>query len=418
MIGERLAAPERLRRLLALLLLAVPACMVARLWLDPAVAWMHPEAANIAAWGTVAGSPPEGITLDRLSTIPLELEAEGPRPRILSVSTEAGEAILRPAWTAVLGPHPSIAPLGLLTAVFAPFLFFRWLRLRHVGSVRAAALTAVLLTSTFMLSVLIPYIRPAKKYTILWACLAFYLAERHRAKRTLGLFWLLVIVLGLAFFSDEEGYFLAPMVALIYAPSLLRGTPFWQRALVLGLPVLCFAGAQYGLALVVAGHDGGAAWDVLALPQHFGYNPAAFVLNPDFWPSAAGQVARNLLTVVGIYRHTRLTEAISLVVALAAVAASVLALRRHAGAGHLQYQLTAATAVLAISGLYLTALDWWPREQNSPNFYVSSFGYYYRSSAVVLLVVWLALLWDAALQALGQASEQLRTVVAVGGVVA
>jgi hypothetical protein len=336
---------------LAWLLLLITLLAVIRLWLEPTEAWMHPEAGINA--GMVWDKPTTETTADRLAKILPQLQVER-RARPISVATEIAEAVARPYWTAVVGYHPSLAPVGLATLLLAPVLLYGYLRRSGMLRLQAAALAVLCLTSVGFLSALIPYIRPAKKWSVLLFCLCLYLGQRHSESRSPRAFWAFVAALCAAFLADEEDLALFGVLGLLFAPSLLLTAPWWKRLVFLSLPLGYVVVAQWGIPFLL-GLGGLPQWNIFGDSRQSRLLP--YLLASDFHLFAANQIARNLLTTISVATHNAWTEAATLLVFLAATCALAWRLRDRSDAAAVRYRLLASSLALLLTGIYLGLLD-------------------------------------------------------------
>lgn len=376
--------------IVAALFVALPAVYGLRLWFDPSVAWLHPEllATSDYIWGL-----PEESVISRLSKA-VDWKAFDPnvnRVRPVNDAAETIDAIARPYLTIIFGPHASMTPVAVFTAVLSPLFLFLALRRTGLSILAVAALVGLFLASTGFLSVIIAYIRPAKKITILTFCICLYLADRHARSRSTRSFAALVGVLFVSFFADEMDLVKYPVLALLFFPSLLWRTTWTKRAIFLSLPVLFLAVTAWGLPAFYARFSVHGAWDALADSKKF--TVLGYLADPYFYVSFVAHLARSILTTTGISMHVPLTEGAAL---LALIGGTAVVVIRRIGAPATRWGMAASAMSLVGMAFYTTLLDWYPFPHEIS--YLGSFTYYYHSSLVVVVVVWLAYSWQALLQ--------------------
>ena len=376
--------------IVAALFVAAPALYGLRLWFDPTVAWLHPEL--LATSSYVWGLPDEGV-LARLGKA-VDWKAFDPnvnRVRPVNDTAETIDAVARPYLTAIFGPHASMTPVAVLTAIVSPLFLFLALRRTGLAILAVAALVGLFLSSTGFLSVIIAYIRPAKKITILTFSICLYLADRHARSGSNRSFAALITVLFISFFADEMDLVKYPVLALLYFPSLIWRTTWTKRAIFLSLPILFLVVTAWGLPAFYARFSVHGAWDALADSKKF--TVLGYLADPYFYVTFVAHLARSILTTIGISMHVPVTEGAAL---LALIGGTAVVVFRRIGAPATRWGMAASALALVGMAFYTTLLDWYPFPNEIS--YLGSFTYYYHSSLVVMVIVWLAYSWLALLQ--------------------
>jgi hypothetical protein len=368
-------------RLLTALLLALPALYFAHAWLGYREAWLHPELLGTSEY--IWNFPETERLGDRLRKI-ADWKAFDPnvnRVRPLNDIAEVVDAIARPYVARYLFPHPSLTPIGVITAVSAPLLFFAYFCRTGVGMVGAGALTGLFISSVAFASVEVAYIRPAKKLTILAFIAVLYLAERHARDRRAPTFIALVSVMFASFFADELALAVYPIVVLMFFHSLVAEAPPWKRGAIAVLPILFLAAVYGALPAVYTRFSVHGSWDALTDGQKL--RLFAYLEDPQLYAVALVHTARAVLTTLGIHRHDVVTEVLALVALVGGTAVVVWRLRKRGGA----WPLVASMLSLLGAALYATLLDWYPFPGEVS--YLGSFTFYYHSPLAVLVIVWL-----------------------------
>jgi len=391
--------------LVTALMIALPALYGISLWLDQREAWLHPEL--LATSEYIWSAPNEGV-VKRLRKA-LDWKAFDPnvnRVRPLNDLMETIDAVARPYITAVYGPHPSMTPIAVLTAASSPLFLFMYLRRAGLGLMPAAALTGLFISSTGFLSVVVAYIRPAKKITVLACCLGLYLAERHAMNHRRNSFLGLLSVLFLSFFADEMGLVQYPVLAMLFFPSLLGSVPRWKRVAFVTLPALFLISVAWLLPAIYAKFSMHGAWNALGDTKKiavFGY-----LADPFFYEAARAHISRAVLTTAGIHTHVVVSEAVALILLIAWPIVTVIA---RFGTAPTRYRLAASAAAVVTAGLYATLLDWYPFPEEISH--LGSFTYYYHSPLTILVIVWLAFSWQVLVEAYGARVNVRRIGIAV-----
>lgn len=136
-----------LRTLVAGALIAAPTLYLVHMWLGYREPWLHPELLGTShyVWNL---QDREGFA-DRIRKV-FDWKAFDPnvnRVRPLNDVAEVVDALARPYLARLFFPHPSLTPVGIITAVLSPLLLFRYLRGCGLDTLRAAALVATFLSS-------------------------------------------------------------------------------------------------------------------------------------------------------------------------------------------------------------------------------------------------------------------------------
>jgi len=293
------------------------------------------------------------------------------------------DAVARPYVARYLFPHPSLTPVGVITAVGAPLLLFAYFRRTGLGAAGAGALTGLLISSVAFASVEVAYIRPAKKLTILAFIAVLYLAERHARDRRAPTFIALVAVMFTSFFADELALAIYPIVALMFFHSLVAEAPRWKRVSIAVLPILFLTAVHWALPALYTRFSVHGSWDALTDGKKL--QLFAHLENPQLYVAAFVHTARAVLTTLGIRRHDTVTEVIALVALLGGTAVVAWLLRKRNQVS--RWPMVASMLSLLGAALYTTLLDWYPFPGEVS--YLGSFTFYYHSPLAVLVIVWL-----------------------------
>src|SRR4051812_16126683 len=289
--------------LVAALLILAPTLYGIRVWLDPREAWLHPELFGTSEY--VWQNRDESLW-QRLRKA-FDWKAFDPnvnRVRPLSDLADTLDTIARPYQTRIIGPHPSITPSAILTAVASPLFLFLFLRRLGLGLIASAALTGLFISSIGFLSVVVAYIRPAKKVTVVTFCVTLYLAERHRRSASNRSFVALLAVMFVSFFADEFDLAKYPIVGLLYWRSLAWRARRWKRLAFLALPLLYLATVAWALPWLYLHLSVHGAWDALGDGKKLGI--LRYLATPSFWIDALTHLSRSILSTLGIGIHTPL----------------------------------------------------------------------------------------------------------------
>ena len=392
----RTSALDDGRTLALFLLTALPVAWFWYLWLLSGSPWLHPELLGTAAY---IWNFPDTATFGNLFRKIFDWKAFDPnvnRVRPLNDVFEVLDAVARPYLTRWIGPHASLTPSGLLAAVAAPIALYAWLRRLTGRQVAALALCMIFLASCGFLSVVIPYIRPAKKLNLVFLCVALYFAHRfsERGKNVdFAIVWLSLLC---SFFADELALANFGIIGLLYWRALFDRKRKVVAAMFMMLPVVFLAATKWGLPAIYSAFSVHGAWDALADPRKL--QVFAFLLEPQFYAAAAVQTARSMLSTVGIATHTAVTQTIALAVLVTAPVAHVWYWRLRTLRELAQDGFLLATVVLVAVSLYATLLDWYPFPFEVS--YLGSFNYYYHSSIVVPVIGWIAYGWRSISMAL------------------
>ncbi|MGE3910171.1 MAG: hypothetical protein AB7K36_12505 [Chloroflexota bacterium] len=387
------AAPSRtFMTAAAVLILVVPTMYALMLWLDLREAWLHPElyGSSEYIWGV-----PTEMWYQRLGKM-LDWKAFDPnvnRVRPISDAADTIDTVARPYLTAIIGPHPSITPIAIVSAILSPLCLFFFFRRAGFDPIRSAALTALFISSIAFLSLHIGYIRPAKKATLVAFCLAMYLAQRHAQTRGTGVFIATCLTVFFAFFADELALGLFPIVGVIFFPSLLKDAPWWKRAAFLSLPLGFLVMTAWGLPAIYARYSIHGAWSAMADTKKF--TLFAYLIDPELYRVSLSHVARAMMTTLGIRTHVPVTEIATLLVLLG-VTLAVLARRSAEGAlAQARFGVVASAISIVGLGFYVTLLDFYPDITHLwERSYLGSFMYYYHSPMVIPIILWLAYVWQ------------------------
>ena len=377
--------------LLALAVFLFSAVFVSYVWLGTDAPWLHPELLGTAAYVWIA---PQTDTLPALLRKVFDWKAFDPnvnRVRPINDAAEVVDAIARPHLTVLLGPHLSLTPVALSTAIATPAFLLLYLR-RYLRSwFPALLLSALFISSIGFLSVTIVYIRPAKKLALLLFCACLYFGFRHaEASHRTGSYIIFLLLLYVSFFCDELALAYFVVFGLMFWRNILLA-PRWGKAVAfMALPVAFFIVSKWVLPFVYLHMSVHGAWDALADAKKF--TVFGYLGDAPFHEAASRQLARSVLSTVGVQHHTVLTEGILLLTLFLGVIACLLLhsgplTKRVSSTG----ELLLVTAALGLANHYAMLLDWYPFPHEIS--YLGSFNYYYHSPMSALVVLWFAALW-------------------------
>jgi len=360
------------------------------LWILSGNAWLHPELLGTAAY---IWANPEGETIFQLLRKVFDWMAFDPnvnRVRPLNDVVEVVDAVARPYLTYLIGPHPSLTPSAILTAILAPTFLYHYIR-RNLGKASLAALMLCLffISSTGFLSTIVCYIRPAKKLNLVFLCMSLYFGARLADKGTIKDFSLFYGSLLASFFSDELGLSNYVICGLLFWESILKSTP-WKRTLYLLLPLIFLALTKWMLPFIYKLFSIHGAWDALRDPKKFAV--FGYLLEPEFYRASLSQTARSFLSTIGIYKHVFWTELSVLIVLFTVPIWQIIRLRHRTLLEMLKDKLIISTLLVFVVSIYATLLDWYPFPHEIS--YLGSFNYYYHSSVVVMIILWLCFFWQ------------------------
>jgi hypothetical protein len=394
--------------LVSAVLILLPTIYGARVWLDPREAWVHPELFGTSQYVWMFPDEPVWSRLRKA----IDWKAFDPnvnRVRPLSDLTDTVDTIARPYLTRLVGPHPSITPSTILTAVIAPLCLFFYLRALGLGMIPSAALTGLFISSIGFLSVIVLFSRPAKKITVATFCVALCLAEYHRRSESRRSFLALIAVLFFSCFADELDLAKYPVIGLLYFRSLIWRAPRWKQATFLALPLLYVAAIAWGLPAFYLRFSVHGAWDALGDGKKLGV--LRYLWDPFFWETTIAHLNRAFLTTIGIGIHTAITEGLALIVLCGA---TLVPLALRLGSAQARRGLAASALALVASTVFATLLDFYPDvSQLGDRSYLASFTYYYHSALAVLVIAWLAHVWLTVAGALAERPQLHRAFVGV-----
>ena len=346
-------------------------------------AWLHPEAlaGSVYVW-----SNPGQSFLQMLRKI-FDWRAFDPnvnRVRPLNDIAEVIDAIARPYVTILFGVQPSLNVTTVGTALLAPAFFFAWFR--RVMKDRAPALMLMLLfiSSIGFLSLTIAYVHPAKRVNLVLLCAALYFAQRAEDRVGPRDFAWMYCCLFASFFSDELALANFLIVGLIYWPAIAH-TRKQMIAFAL-LPVLFLAMTKWGLPAIYRIWSVHGPWDALA--DHKKFAVFGYLLTGEFHLAAAIQLGRSILSTFGISTHTAASETLAILCLVGGTVFAVFRSTPKRFSGVTANKVLLAALALVAANWFATLLDWYPFPHEVS--YLGSFNYYYHSSIVVPVLVWLA----------------------------
>jgi hypothetical protein len=348
-------------------------------------AWIHPELLGSSAYVWLY---PGQETLGQMLRKVFDWKGFDPnvnRVRPFNDVFEVIDAIVRPHITYVVGPQAALNVSTVATMILAPVLLYAWLK-RVVGWWELALiLSLIFVASTGFLSLTVVYMHPAKKVNLVLLCAALLFAQRDHDRAPGRNFLWLQASLFCSFFADELGLANYPIIGIIYWRTLFTNKE--RIAAFAALPILFLAVTTWVLPAIYLRLGVHGAWDALADTKKF--SVFGYLTSLEFYQAALIQLARSVMSTVGLSTHTRVTEAAALIL----VCASLLAcLRTPASARNpvLGCQILLSTAALVAASTYATLLDWYPFPHQIS--YMGSFNYYYHSSVIVSVIVWIAFL--------------------------
>jgi hypothetical protein len=272
----------------------------------------------------------------------------------------------------------------LVTAIGTPLCFYLFLRRALANRLTALFLCLILLSCTGFLSVLIAYIRPAKKLNLLFLCAALWLAQRHADSGNRNGFIPMNITLLASFFSDELGLANFIVCGALFNRSLLRQTSTGKRLAFLSLPVVFLAVTNWVLPALYLRYGVHGAWNALADPKKF--SVFVYLLDPMFYSAALTQTSRSVLATFGVAKHVAWTEWLAIMALVLAPLVDLIHTRRWSTSELLDNKLLIATTLVFATSFYATLLDWYPFPYEVS--YLGSFNYYYHSVIVVPVLTW------------------------------
>jgi hypothetical protein len=252
-------------------------------------------------------------------------------------------------------------------------------------------LSALFISSIGFLSVTIVYIRPAKKLALLLFCACLYFGFRHaEASRRTGSFVTFLLLLYVSFFCDELALAYFAAFGFIFWRSILLAPARRKTVAFMALPIAFLIVTKWVLPFIYLRVSVHGAWDALADPKKFAI--FGYLRDASFHEAAFRQLARSILSTVGVQHHTVLAEGILLLIlALGVIACLLLRTGSSAERASSTEELLLVTVALGLVSHYATLLDWYPFPHEIS--YLGSFNYYYHSPMSALVVLWLAALW-------------------------
>lgn len=350
-------------------------------------AWLHPEVLGSSSYIWIASGKESVAAMLRKVFDWQAFDPNVNRVRPLNDLFEVLDAIARPYITLVVGVQASLNISTVLTFI-APALMFGWFRRVTGAVVPTVVLVAIFISTTAFLSLTVAYLHPAKKLNLIFLCASLYFAERMKAdEKGWNIQWMCLSLLG-GFFSDELGLSNFVVVCVIYWRELLADR---HRILLLVLPVVFLATTKWILPTAYLQFGVHGAWN--AFNDHKKLVVFAYLIDSEFYQACASQLARSILSTVGISVHTPVTEALMLVVLIGLPAQHVIRSRLYALMELVRDRFVLATLALVLANGYASLLDWYPFPHEVS--YLGSFNYYYHSPIAVLVLVWLAFAMQA-----------------------
>lgn len=342
--------------------------------------WTHPELLGTSVY--VWNNPAAGLgDMLRKTFDWAAFDPNVNRVRPLNDFAEVVDAIARPYLVQVLGTSTVALPSTLLTIILAPLLLYGIAR--HYGCSRFAAVSIALIAvlSTGFLSVVVAYIRPAKKLNILLLLAMLFYLSRFATRDGKGGnsdFWKGFLCCAASMFADEQALFNWLILLAFYFRTILgRGAA--QSAAALSVPAIFFFGAGYVLPAIYRLYSVHGDWSALSDSKK--YSVFGYLLDPAFYHASIVALGRSVLSFFGIIWHQPILV-YGTVLAVLAVPV-VLAVRMRTPDS---VQWLIATVVLAGASTFMTLLDWYPFPYEVS--YLGSFNYYYHSGLVGPLFLW------------------------------
>ena len=126
----------------------------------------------------------------------------------------------------------------------------------------------------------------------------------------------------LSFFSDESALANFFICGVLFWRQIFLFAPAWYRYLYLLLPVMFLLVTKFALPLVYAVYSVHGPWDALSDGKKL--TIFQYLFSASFYDAAATQLARSMLSSLGISVHVPLTQAIILFIFVAALLYSAL----------------------------------------------------------------------------------------------
>lgn len=355
-------------------------------WFFTDAPWLHPELLGTAVY--VWNNPEHGTWLEMLGKA-LDWKAFDPnvnRVRPLNDLVEVIDASARPYLARLAGPHPSAMPSSVATLILVPLFLFPWLR-ATLKSTTSALLFCLLVVSTIgFLSDVVVYIRPAKKLNLVLFCLSLYLAQRFSEQGRRGWFAGLYGCVLASCFADELGLANFVIIGTLFWTSLFAAP--WRRygVVFLSLPIAFLLITKFVIPAVYETWSVHGRWDALADPKKLAV--FSYLLSPEFHLAALRGVARSIMSTLAIGHHTPLTESLTGLLFVGILAIHITKQKPGSIRELASDPLFLTSSLLVATGTYATLLDWYPFPHEIS--YLGSFNYYYHSSMILVVLLWLA----------------------------
>lgn len=296
-------------------------------------------------------------------------DSNADRLRPLSDFFEVFDAMLRPHTVWLFGHHPSAALSSVGMAIASAALFYK--SLRYFGHSRNVALimTALLISTIGFQSCFVAYIRPAKRLALFGVCAMLFLTGRYTVTKKRTDFALICVATLLVFLTDETGFVLWLVTALLLIPCL-RG---WRTVTFASLPVFYFVLIRLILPPIYEqlGTDGprtGAVNHVIIEKL------LSNLLSPDFYVMAATDLDRSLATTLGVITPYEW------------VALSIVAIVLCVAIYKARWIVVATSLSLIGTSGFLSMIDM----ANGPDNTLAKLTYYYHSAVSPLAIFWIA----------------------------
>jgi hypothetical protein len=348
-------------------------------------AWIHPELLGSSAYVWLYPGQESFAQMLRKVFDWKGFDPNVNRVRPLNDVFEVIDAIARPYITHLVGPQAALNVSTIATMVAAPSLLFGWLKRAMRSWGLALILTMIFIASTGFLSLTVAYLHPAKKVNLVLLCAALLFAQRDRDGAPGHNFLWLQVCLICSTFADELGLANGPIIAILYWRTLLTRTA--RIVAFVALPIVFLGATKWALPAIYLKFSVHGAWDALSDAKKF--SVFGYLFNLQFYQSAAVQLSRSVMSTVGISTHTTATELATLAVVLTSPLLRFLT-PAPSRAPLLQCPLFLSMGSLAAASTYATLLDWYPFPYEVS--YLGSFNYYYHSSIIVSVIVWIAFL--------------------------
>ena len=380
MIGRRLVLEDALSAAPVLVLLTA---MVVVLWLQvsPQYGWTHPELLGTSTY--IWLNPADGLAeLLRKTFDWAAFDPNVNRVRPLNDFAEVVDAVARPFLVRAFDTTNIVLPTTLLTVMLVPLTLYA-VGQRCLGSrTLAVSLVLIFVFSIGFLSLVVAYIRPAKKLNVLFLCLMLYCFEWYRTdpqRRSTSSIWWGIGYCFLSLFSDEQGLFNWIIMMALYFRCVLRRSVVLCLTMLL-MPLAFITIVQYLIPAIYSLLSVHGSWSALSDGRKF--EVFLYLLDSQFYQAAAIALGRSLLSFFGILWQPPALVVAGIAILVLPPAVAFLISRNEESIRWL------VAALLVIAGsTYMTLLDWYPFPYEVS--YLGSYNYYYHVAMIVPIFLWL-----------------------------